>query len=881
MAQDTLKPGSIYSGRDYSSQGTVFQLEMQPGKSFGIVAGGSRSGQGTLGADGALISLSLMDKAGNVLSSSYADSNGEPKLLYHGYPNEAYVIVQASKPYSKGTYTLQWIKPTASDDAGADADGAVALAGGATARGKLDYVGDHDWYALTLEQGSTYQFKLGGGAAAFATVLRDHNGKHLGATALQPYTALSSGTYYLDVAGPDFLVDYSASVTRMTDDFTAGTGTTGKLALSGNATGKIDSINDSDWFAITLHAGRSYRFALDQDGNHGPQQLTLYDAAGQRLVQNTEAGPSHPAIPLIHAAAATATYYVAVSGPGQRLGDYRLTAAPVDDHGNTDSTQSPVALGQTVHGMLETKGDEDRFKADLKAGTSYRVALAPDADGGLDLAEATLRAKVVDGGTASQTYTDVDGSLYVVLRPEQDARASIAVSHGQGAIGSYQMQLSAYTADDFSDWRHGAAKLTLGSAVAGKFERPIDRDWFQVELKAGQPYAFSLDNKQGNGSEDINYSTLTLVSPSGVELDTVSRYQAYPVSFVYTPTAAGVYYLSAQLTTGTLGSYTLSAAPTLVPDGIAPLLLQAGLRAPDGLTEANSQIAVSYDAALLRGKGSITISSGTGTVLASYDAATSANVRIDGKTLYITPDQRFSDGASYRYSLAEGAVTDANGDPSAAFKGVFIAAAGGQLRTGGAGADHYDGNGNGNSYDGGAGLDTVRYLGTREQYLVSGTPAGHKVAQRISTSGGDTLRNIERLLFDDGAIALDSGGLAGQAYRLYRAAFDRVPDEAGVGFWIKAFEHGATLHAVAKSFLASSEFTTLYGSKPGDAAFVDTLYQNVLHRAPDTAGRAYWINTLHNGAERATLLTSFSESAEHSAAVALIIGNGFAYQPYS
>ncbi|HEX8605087.1 MAG TPA: DUF4214 domain-containing protein, partial [Pseudoduganella sp.] len=62
--------------------------------------------------------------------------------------------------------------------------------------------------------------------------------------------------------------------------------------------------------------------------------------------------------------------------------------------------------------------------------------------------------------------------------------------------------------------------------------------------------------------------------------------------------------------------------------------------------------------------------------------------------------------------------------------------------------------------------------------------------------------------------------------------------------------------------------------------FVAKLYQNVLDRAPDQAGADYWTSALNNGADRAKILTDFSESDENQAALLQVIGNGFEYTPY-
>ena len=140
------------------------------------------------------------------------------------------------------------------------------------------------------------------------------------------------------------------------------------------------------------------------------------------------------------------------------------------------------------------------------------------------------------------------------------------------------------------------------------------------------------------------------------------------------------------------------------------------------------------------------------------------------------------------------------------------------------------------------------------------------------------IRNIERLMFADQVYALDVDGIAGQAYRIYQAAFNRAPDQAGLGFWIGQMDRGTPLLKVAEAFGGSAEFISLYGTSLPDRAFAQTVYQNVLHRAPDAGGLDFWVQALQNGASRAEVLVQFSESAENTSALAEIIGSGFFYQ---
>jgi hypothetical protein len=77
------------------------------------------------------------------------------------------------------------------------------------------------------------------------------------------------------------------------------------------------------------------------------------------------------------------------------------------------------------------------------------------------------------------------------------------------------------------------------------------------------------------------------------------------------------------------------------------------------------------------------------------------------------------------------------------------------------------------------------------------------------------------------------------------------------------------------------EFQAKYGAAPTNADIVTRFYENVLHRAPEQEGYQYWLNVLNNKqATVAEVLAYFADGAENVAAVAAVIGNGYAYIPY-
>ena len=202
--------------------------------------------------------------------------------------------------------------------------------------------------------------------------------------------------------------------------------------------------------------------------------------------------------------------------------------------------------------------------------------------------------------------------------------------------------------------------------------------------------------------------------------------------------------------------------------------------------------------------------------------------------------------------------------------GSFVAAP----LSGGAGADVFHAGAGSQRIDGLGGMDTVVYHGARQAFSVAKQADGFIVNDLAANGGIDTLHGVERLKFDDGSVALDIGGTAGQAYRLYQAAFDRAPDLAGLGFWIGMMDRGVSLQRVADSFATSAEFVDRYGHTT-DTQFLTLLYAHALHRAPDAGGLQFWTDAIQvHQVARAVVLEHFSESAENQAQVIGSIQDG-------
>jgi len=265
-----------------------------------------------------------------------------------------------------------------------------------------------------------------------------------------------------------------------------------------------------------------------------------------------------------------------------------------------------------------------------------------------------------------------------------------------------------------------------------------------------------------------------------------------------------------------------------------------------------------------------------------FSVGDATRVTISGNVVTIDPTSALLPSTGYHLGF-NNALADNAGNAFSYTHGQYnfttTAAVIAKTVSGTAGNDILTGGGGNDTLDGGAGTDTVVFSGNRASYTISQTSTGSTVSS--TAEGVDTLANVERLKFADTAIALDTSGVGGQAYRLYQAAFNRTPDLEGLGYWIGRMDIGDSLKEVAKSFVNSAEFKLVYGASPTNAQIVTRFYDNVLHRAAESGGYNYWLGALNSGQDTvAEVLASFSESPENQAGVIGVIGNGISYTPF-
>jgi hypothetical protein len=94
----------------------------------------------------------------------------------------------------------------------------------------------------------------------------------------------------------------------------------------------------------------------------------------------------------------------------------------------------------------------------------------------------------------------------------------------------------------------------------------------------------------------------------------------------------------------------------------------------------------------------------------------------------------------------------------------------------------------------------------------------------------------------------------------YAEYLDRTADAAGLAYWSQQLQAGITVEAAEANFLATPEFLAAHGN--GGRAWVDAVYEELLHRPGDSGGLDYWEGVLRSGVSPVVVAHGIAASPE-------------------
>ncbi|MBL8481324.1 MAG: Ig-like domain-containing protein [Rhodocyclaceae bacterium] len=450
--------GSVTGSIETRGDQDWFAVSLNAGQTVQLELQGAGSSQGTL-ADPY---MRLLSSSGSVLATN--DNGG-------GAPYDAHITYTAatagtyfvSAEAAGGTYTGTYRLSAGGDDflATTATTGQVSVGGSAT--GRVEVAGDQDWFAVTLNAGTSYTIRefAASGQTLADTFIR---GIYNSAGVLQANTinddadgSLSSrvtfapsvsGTYYIAASGyGSDTGTYSVSVASQSNLAPQVTATIqNQIAPEGQA-----FAYRMPWNVFTDPEGQQLSFrATLADGTALPSWLS-FDPAAQIFTGTPGAGAGDITVRL------TATDPGADLNPATAADNLSVsttftisTPAAADDYAASYLTTGSVAPGASASGNIETANDQDWFRATLTAGQTYVINLRGISGTG-SLPDTYLRgiysynpatnATTLMSGTSNDDY---GGSLYsqVSFTPSTTGSYFIAAGGYGNNIGRYTLSVS-------------------------------------------------------------------------------------------------------------------------------------------------------------------------------------------------------------------------------------------------------------------------------------------------------------------------------------------------------------------------------------------------------------------------------------------------------
>ena len=589
--------GSVSGSIETPGDQDWFAVELEADTFYRFLIEDSDVGKGTL--DSSKL-WGVLDQHGNVVArGSYGEVAYRPTTagtyyVVAGSSSTKYSDMLPERFGDTGTYRLSVTEIDDRHAANTGTTGAATV--GETATGELDYRGDGDWFAVTLEAGTVYRIDVKGKAAddrggtlpdPRLTIYDNAGNKVPGATddddgsgsnaRLSRFAPDTTGTYYIGVGGSNVgqwgVGTYTVAVSALRSEQATITDPA-TVTVGVPTTGEIETADEQDWFAVELEAGKTYRVMMDGSGRHSgtlddPHLLGMYDQDGYLIKGTHNDDTVGRDSEVVYRATETATHYIAAGG-NWGAGTYRLYVVEQDDdYGAGIGSAGAVAVDGSVTGELEYERDRDWFAVELEAGTTYRIKLEGSSTGQGSLRDPYLHGVYDENGNRIQSTADDDSGegfnselVYVARESAIHYIAVGAYAFTRDPEGTYRLSIAAGEDDHPAD-TSTEGTVTVGSPASGDIEVSGDRDWFAVTLEADKTYAFDLKGRRsGDGTladpylRGIHDEAGALIS--GTKDDDSGDSGNSHLEF--TPAEAGTYYVAAGAADEGRGTYRLEVS---------------------------------------------------------------------------------------------------------------------------------------------------------------------------------------------------------------------------------------------------------------------------------------------------------------------------------
>ena len=238
-----------------------------------------------------------------------------------------------------------------------------------------------------------------------------------------------------------------------------------------------------------------------------------------------------------------------------------LSAANSDVPGDT-STTFELTVDAPVLGNIDASDDQDWYRFDTKAGTTYVFDLEGSASGAGTLGNPYPAPARRDGNEIASNDDAGNPNSQVGYSAAADGLVYVSAQTADGGTGSYRLS-AREVVGDVPDNTSTKVTLPVDAPVSGNIDFAFDQDWHRFEAKAGSTYVFDLEGSY-NGAGTLGNPYLRLLDSAGNEIannDDIG-WPNQDSQLGYSAPADGVVFVSAGMPSGGdpgTGTYRLSA----------------------------------------------------------------------------------------------------------------------------------------------------------------------------------------------------------------------------------------------------------------------------------------------------------------------------------
>lgn len=395
----------------------------------------------------------------------------------------------------------------------------------------------------------------------------------------------------------------------------------------------------------------------------------------------------------------------------------------------------------------------DLFKVNFTEGATYLVYSSSYFDPFLlSIHDNQGRFIAVDNGTAygsdliNSFVAPYTGTYYVNASWDQGSASShkfvyLSIYEDIDTVPKTPTDIMSPTVTMFSP-ADEANGVSISSNIIVTFNEAIQKGSGNIVLKTTNGTTVATYDAATSSNLSISGSTLSINPTADLSSGT-----GYTVEFA----AGSIMDLSGNAYAGT-STYNFT---TVVADTSPPTVTIFSPADEATGVAIGRNIILTFSESIQKGAGNIVILDAAGTVIETFNAATSANLSFTGSTLTINPTADLAYSTGYKVDFAAGTIQDLAGNAYAGTTSYNFTTLPNPVITGTTGNDLINSQIGNDTIDGIAGIDTVVYDDPLSVHTITKTSSGFIVSGGIY--GNDTLKGIERLQFNDMKLALDMG----------------------------------------------------------------------------------------------------------------------------